>query len=531
MKIMIVDDEALTRLSIRSMIPWGTSGYTLAGEAENGKEALQIARANRPDIILVDIVMPEMDGMELIKLLKFELPACKFIIISCMNEVDYYKSAISLGVCDYLLKSSFDSVELMQILERASDEIEKGRIYSDSNSTNEYLNKYAILTDFANVVLENRINDEITIRKKFDLFDITFASERTFTMAFTLDYSEYPKMRYDGTFDDEIVTICQVIMNRMGGGYIFKNSKGSIILISACPEDVDCNHFASELFTTMHNTIVQYFDLLLTAGVSGEGKGFSRLHEEYQQACSAIDRIFYNNIGMILYYSDIACENEDRLLQIETLKKAILSTKSIFEMTDLVNNLEKLYQLVLQANYISSTYARELYTFIVHKILELLYKEGIREDIVFSDKVNALESIPQARTLGELHENILDVICQIQHHISGKIIDRHRAVVNRINEYIESNLNKKISLADISRATHFSRAYICRLYKKETGGTLLDYIIERKIEKSKEMLISNLSISQIGDALGFISDSYFIKVFKTHTGSTPMQFIAKRKSM
>src|SRR5690554_750510 len=129
MKVLVVDDEALARIEICSMIPWNEYGYNLIGEASCSKEALVLARLHKPDIIIADIVMPEMNGLDLIRKVKEELPLCKFVIISCMNNFEFYKEAMKLNVSDYIQKDNMNSQDLIQTLKRVADDIEKNRVY------------------------------------------------------------------------------------------------------------------------------------------------------------------------------------------------------------------------------------------------------------------------------------------------------------------------------------------------------------------------------------------------------------------
>lgn len=526
MRIMLVDDEALARIEIRSLIPWGEHGNRLVGEAANGKEALRLSKECKPDIIIADIVMPEMDGLDLIEQVKKELPLCKFIIVSCMDKLDFYKKAISLNVSDYILKDTIQAEELLQVLERVTAEIDKNRVYSDyDDSGKEFINKYAILMEFLNLVFEKKIRDEAAVRRKFDSFGIRFSSERIYVMTFALDYPEVADTGYDGALDDSIVMVCQTIIARMGGGYIYKNKENRIVAIFACPPGLEGESFIRSSFSSMQDTIGQYFDLRVTAGVSGEKQGFTDLHEGYREALSSMDAMIFDRMGQVHFHGESRGEDLELGLAIKARKKEISSIQSVFELDGLKRNLEELRELFRLPKSITSDQVKEIYRFIAFKILELLNNNGSPENKVLGERFNATEAISGARTVGELHSRLLELVGRLQAYYYGKIESKQLQIVNEINAFIEDNLDRKISLKEISQKVHSSREYICRLYKKETGENLTHYIVKRKLEKSKELLIANHSITQITGALGFMSDSYFIKVFKAQTGMTPTQFV------
>ena len=123
MKVLIIDDEPLARIGMRSIIPWEKNGFNLVGEAGNGIEGLEMAKRYSPDIILVDIIMPEMDGIEFIRRVKPILPDSKIIIMSCMNEIQYYQEAIHLGVSEYILKDKINPQEILETVGRVADEL------------------------------------------------------------------------------------------------------------------------------------------------------------------------------------------------------------------------------------------------------------------------------------------------------------------------------------------------------------------------------------------------------------------------
>ncbi len=116
-KLLLVDDEAEVRQGIISRIDWSKTGFEIAGEAENGLEALEIMEKINPDVAIIDIKMPFMDGMQLAEIISTEYPATKLMILSGFDEFDYAQKAIRYNVMEYILKP-FGADELMTILER-----------------------------------------------------------------------------------------------------------------------------------------------------------------------------------------------------------------------------------------------------------------------------------------------------------------------------------------------------------------------------------------------------------------------------
>ena len=124
-KVLIIDDEPLVRMGMNSIIAWEEHGYKIVGEAGNGVQGLEKIREYRPDLVLIDIMMPQMDGLTVIEESRKEGFAGKFIILSCVSEIEYLQKAIRLGVSSYVLKSSVNPQEILETVEEAAAEIKK----------------------------------------------------------------------------------------------------------------------------------------------------------------------------------------------------------------------------------------------------------------------------------------------------------------------------------------------------------------------------------------------------------------------
>ena len=124
LKVFLVEDEVVMRNGIKNNIPWEQEGFEFAGEASDGELAYPLIKKEKPDILITDIRMPFMDGLELSRLVKKELPQIKIIILSGYNEFDYAKTAINIGVTDYLLKP-ISSAKLLEAVKKVADMIEK----------------------------------------------------------------------------------------------------------------------------------------------------------------------------------------------------------------------------------------------------------------------------------------------------------------------------------------------------------------------------------------------------------------------
>ena len=150
-RVLIVDDDAAVRLSLKSLIAWNLHGYNLIGEASDGQQALEIIRNNQPDIIITDMKMPVMDGIELIRRIRSENLSCAILVLSSYNEFDLVKTALKLGAADYLLKLEMDANSLLQSLSDACNRLN----YSNADHTSVKENMHMQQSTFFRNILSN----------------------------------------------------------------------------------------------------------------------------------------------------------------------------------------------------------------------------------------------------------------------------------------------------------------------------------------------------------------------------------------
>ena len=525
MKILIVDDEALVRVGMQTIVPWQQHGYEVVGEAANGLEALELARLHKPDIVLVDIVMPEMNGIEFIQKIQAEQPECSFIILSCRNDLEYYRKAIKLGVSEYIEKSSITPGDILQAVERVSGEIRKGRVFDKSDDSGKsYVNRYLVLTEFLNQVIKGNIKDAVLIDKKLESYGVGFYGRSFHIVVFSAEMLGEGCSEYDGSFDYSVVNMCQGIINDTTGGYIFKNYNDIITAIIAKPEPDCSGDFIKSLLRRMQDTVNQCLDIVLTAGVSLELNKLEAIHEGYSQAVNSLTKKFFGNKGKIIFY-DCSLEDNEILSRIEKEKDAVLNIQYPFETEGFLTAIRNITGLVTLKQGINLHHAIGVYADILYHILGLLHREKVDIRDIVGKGFNPIDYLERPKDIHQLNERMIELINKIKDFYREKFNKKGSNLISLIRKYITEHISEKITLEGISKSVHLSPTYICRFYKKETGENIQDFILKVKVEKSKELLGRGCELKDIIEMTGFSSESYFIKVFKDYTCLTPKQYM------
>lgn len=522
MKVLIIDDEPLARIGMRSIIPWDKNGFSLVGEAGNGIEGLEMAKRYGPDIILVDIIMPEMDGIEFIRRVKPVLPDSKIIIMSCMNEIQYYQEAIHLGVSEYILKDKINPQEILETVGRVADELRRDRVFDENDTETQVVNKNLVMTEFMNQVLKGKIRDGQRIIAKLEQHGIKIEG-RKFRIACISAYSTDLQGDSDAeSLDYSVINICQEIVSSGCGGYVFRSFEGNIAAILMNRENPDGDLFLEQLFRQIKETCEQCLDCCITMGTGNVFCNPGSIYEGYLQACSAMEISFFKGRGKLYHYlrdvdyDPAVAKKADKVLQ------EILSISSATDISHISDSLEEMNRL-LSDGKVTLMKTKSIYMDIIYHILSLLRKEKLEVSEILGEDVDAYTFFDRLDSAAGYHSRMVTLINKTAGYLRGHNNVKSNRIIEEVRRWVEKHLNEKIKLESIAGDVYLSPSYLCRLYKKETGQNLQDYILERKIEKAKELL-SQYNVGTVSDLLGFNSHSYFIRVFRERTGYTPLQF-------
>lgn len=503
MKVILVDDEILVRAGMKMMIPWTELGFQIAGEAANAAEGMRLARELRPDLMLVDISMPEMSGLEMIQRLKEELPDCAFIILSCHSEVPYLTEAIRLGVTDYIIKDSLDPEEIAQTLKKITrrksrpmdaaieknlPETEQLFLYAMEDrffpardffarlgGTEEACECVVIilqLKKFSELSLAQRICEEI-VRQSVQRFE-TFCRENQLVYMVTIPCGQAPQ---------------KAILHR-------------------CVE-----------------TLSQSFDIEVAGGASESMSMETPVCELVNQARGALSmRCIRGWKRGYLFCARQEQESKNLFLE---LRGQIGEISSLAQIAELQAYLQKFHDAVLQAEYVNYATVQYLLTDLAFFANDLIQKAGYpemlkfrSEEMAFENTARSLEFEDACRTYAKKLE---DIAAYLHENVE---LDAVRA----IRAYVGENLSRRIALQDLSDEVHLSRTYISSLFKKETGMNINDYITQERLNRASELLLEGLPVGLVAERVGMQSESYFSKLFKERYRQSPAQYAKKHRT-
>ncbi len=534
-KLLIADDEQIVIEGIQNSINWDQYDIEVVGTAKSGTEALKLAQGLRPDIIISDIKMPGLNGLELIEELKTFLPNVKVILVSAYEEFDYAKQAIRLGVNSYLSKPVKKAEVINEVckiksfLEHKKNEEEIAeRLQQRFNENLPFLREHFLNT----LIRGNAVSD---LETKLQTYRIDLSPFKTGVMVCKIDH--FRSLRFEVAEAQvqllmlRIIDVFKELTLQVSNSISFQGYNQEIVTIFNAPAGVE---FPIQEMVKLAEKIKDQVLVEVGFEVSiGIGRIYSEIKDiglAYKEAVKALNyRLVYgdNNVLYIENVEDIATETYSPLLNINELLENIqniLYTGKIDEVHGLVDSFRQRLQ---SAEKIPYYYIQQLYIQLLSIILRTATEIGIGTHQITdnSDLYGTLLKIDSFSELDKWIKEIINNVCE-QINIKNQLKTKH-SVQKAIN-YIREHCQEEISLTTVAEYVRLNPTYFSRFFKEETGCSFVEYLKKLRIEKAKELLrTSNLKIYEICEALGYQSVQYFSTLFKNMVGVTPQEYREK----
>ena len=537
-KVIVADDEKLVRETIEASIPWEKLGMEVIACAENGKEALELCMELLPDILVTDIRMPHLSGLEVAFHLLEQGLRVHVVFISGIQDFDYARSALNVQAAGYILKP-IRVREVKAALKRVSDTIEMER------------NREQVL-----LRLQEKMRENLPMARDKFLHGLMMmdATEGESELEEKLHYLQLP-LKAD---EDTVVAIAQIddyarcVRNKTEEeiqllNFTIKNfidraltiyHAGVCVMVREGEFAILFNgqHCENKSMARVLESIVDavqgYDAISISIGVGGIVTRLQLAGVSRSSAYSALSNKFYMGSGAIIRYCDMVDQKsvevavgEESNSRCDVLHSRIVEQIRCGDVKKLMGLTGEYYALVTGAKLLTKEYmGGQFLALVINAYHECCKTEGEVAE-VFSAYVRAMQGILRAETMADIKRFTEEMLCAVARHFDEKYNRRNHAVVERIKGYIQKNNSKNISLTDIAQEVCMSPNYICAVFKRETGQTINEYIIDVKMQFARELLqTSKMKILEIAECLGYEAPQYFSYSFKRYTGMTPQQY-------
>ncbi|NLW11865.1 MAG: response regulator [Clostridiaceae bacterium] len=545
LKIMLIDDEAPFRTGLKDLINWRHHGYEIIGEAANGKAALNKMAEKVPDILLVDMNMPVMNGADLIEQVSMKYPRVKSIGLSGYDDYDYLRKSMRGGAVDYLLKHNLTAETLLAALEAAAATIvreEKAEAINAKleDQIEEHLDvlRHRFISELLEGILET---DEQSARVQMESLELDLPLSGGSIILMLIDQFWRIKQSSDekklNTIVASVLSISSEILKEYSSSAVQKlDERTFIIFVPAGGQRSIMSQIDRQkaVISRIGMSIQRYLNLSTSFCAGKPYIGLEGLVQSYQQVRSLMDEHFYDGSGSIRYAgqkdnSSWQEQHESISLDIEVEKQL---TSSI-QMADAIAAEAALthYFMKLYEQRASNKSFKIICIELIHLLGRCLREMNVITENSSYDPLDAYDRINRFDTVDDLKDWIIEKYKEtvIFLRLHG-LHERYTPVVSKALQFIHSSYQDQISLGDAAEFAGVSNSYLSRSFKDETGKGFSEYVTAYRIENACKMIKSGgRRIKDIASACGFQNYTYFFKVFKQTTGLTPNEYEAELK--
>ena len=523
-KLLYADDEPLSRYAFRTLMLKNFDNIEIVGEAEDGIKAIEAARMLKPDIIVIDVKMPGINGIEASKKIIQEFPRIKIIILTAYDNFDYINQALEIGVRSYLMKP-FKKDEIIEKITKIINEIELENNINERNTNmdestlniRKYIEEELVLA-IVNEGYSVKVKNYITFLKlKIDggYYIVISKTKDNFSLCESKAYYQEQIQHFR-----EIIKSFLLQRNRFLVGRFIGSSISIFCMVeSNYNKNVEKNNIV-ELMKELKKRIKLILNIEVSIGIGTIYKDIANLKLSFSEALIVNERA--RKLNSIEYFD---FEKKDSINT--SIKYSIVLENEIVDKIKLGNieEAEKISNFMINTIIDFSDDILEIKEYLIQftsALKKILYNMGEEEYI---KNFLGISKIQEFRN----KEEIKDFTCVIINKIIERLkyLNKNKDVkyLDKICSYIENSFNKDFSLEMVADDIGLSPQYVSKLFKEKLGINFIDYMTDKRINYAKNLLKnSDKSVSEIGNLVGYTDANYFPKIFKKVTGLTPKQY-------
>ena len=533
-RVLLVDDEALTREAISENIRWQELGFELIASCENGRQAMEVIRQNTPDLVLTDICMPYVDGIELARYIYENCPDTRTVIISGYDEFEYAKQAVRYQVMEYILKP-ITPTELTDVLLKAKEKLDETR--SRTRTLKKLKGAYQSNRPFLRGRFLNSLlrGDERPENLEEKMKDLDISLPGSFYNTVILDGDDLTPFvsRYPGIRDElayfSICNITQELIEQKGLGVVFQNMNERTVIIFCGSTREELEKRIDEGVGQVRCTIKELLQIETSAGVGEPVSELGKLYQSFEKARAALELKWLLGGSQVLRSSLLNARQSTPVDVQHWIGRVLSSVKAGSEEeieTEVRSFAQELREVRINRNR-AIIYMQNLLLGVINGA-DL--DEEQENEIVKEEK----ELMNRLYTYERLRDMATDIIaiCQSISRLLNEQKDSYgKKQAVRAQEYIEQNyMNSDVNLNSVCSYLAMSTSYFSTLFKQYTGETFIEALTRKRMEKAKYLLEhTSKRAYEVAEEVGFADPHYFSVAFKKATGKTPTEYAKENR--
>lgn len=534
--LIIVDDEENVREILKKNINQSQTGFRVVGTAEDGEEALKLVKERKPNVVITDICMPGLSGLDLIKEIQKFVPDIKTVVISGYDEFSYAKTAMTLGVTEYLLKP-FLLDELYQVLNKIKDELEhQASLVKNITEMQNQIERNLLYSQehFLKKIIEGNMKEEDVLEEGKQV-RIQLTANLYCVGIFKIFVNTGSAAREENA--DRIVADLFGIVNEKYfdpeiKSYALLPDKNQLVMIfcGSCRNQIQFYQQIEKGIEKMNDSMERYYHTKMKGVLGNTYADWNRISSSYKEALSVWKGVL-NVSDHVMRYDEYKRSKEAAGVDIKQ-KPEDLELDLILQIQ--MSHQEKALEILREILMHYASYGVEEAEFVNVSLVELVFR--ISESIVKAggnlkvwEDENVLKYLKRHFTYGTLMEaktvleQYVKKCCEEFSIVNEKQSEK---IVFNLKMLIENNLsNEEFNIEEASAQMYFSHNYVRRVFKNKTGESFADYLYRRRMETAGELLMkTKFKVHEIARKTGYSNQRYFASCFKRFYGCTPTEY-------
>lgn len=512
MNILIVDDDAVIKRWLSMLLTQLDTYEKTIFEASDGVEALEICQAHHIDLVISDIMMPRMNGLELLQHLKAQFPHARLAVLSSYDDFEYVRKALKMGALDYIPKADMTIQDISMLLEKTICSFEMEHMLTAKPAAEN--GAYTTQEQNFQAYLENPSPD-----------GFLFADEKSPSSAAVDLCIAIFKLRgqKQEPYTSTVLNICESLLKSEGRpGICFPWHKQLYVMIYQCSSPI--SEYQEEeflrLFTTIDQDLEKYICLPVGLCINVFCRKGKQIRKSFFQGVDALQKKEYYDLPQVPPLDSSAAPDSISLRKewLKMLERLLDREEYEAALQRLRAYIEECHQKQTAPFIIKKNCSAALYVLIANALFISAHDHSLRNLEGMDEKLKAVEKRQQLEAwVAELCEKYQNYVNANSQRLSPAI----RAAIVYINE----NYHQKVFLTDIAKAVFMNHTYLSQQFKKEVGLSIPKYLEQVRINKALLLIRSgDYSISEVAERVGFSNQNYFSKVFKSVTGFSPMKY-------
>ncbi len=542
LKVFLTEDEFIIRNAIKRTIQWEKEGYELVGEAGDGERAYPMIMEQKPDIVITDIRMPFMDGLELSRLIRKSLPNTKIMILSGYDDFSYAKEAISLGVAEYLLKP-VSGEQLLEALNRLKSQIEQEQnrvdykeIYEEEHQERLKLEKTKFIKKIINGAYSMSEAVERGEQLGIDLMACNYA-------VMQLQFAVGDEKTVDQTVEQDLTALKEQMiqfLEQMEHVEVYEQIGEICCVLMIGKSEHSLDEQRTEILEWIKTKTAAYPQLHYFVSLGKNVMRLSEIHDSFVSAAKLFSHRFLyseshifseNDTDMTMQHAQRSQRQADSIdlssFNISFIDRTFLRS---FIRSGTEEEIPEFLKEILEnmgANNLSSRILRQYLAVDVYLTLAAyLQTNGMSAEDV-QQQISS-PSVLMEDSLSSMESYLSDILTKVIQMRNAVSESKYSAVIQEANRYIETHYaDNSISLSSVAEDVGISTNHFSRIYSQETGQTFVEALTETRMKKAKELLLTtDLPGSEIGLQVGYNDPHYFYYTFKKTQNMTPKEYRA-----